>query len=312
MKIKNIKTKQLPIVVDKKYQQYVPASVREYTEMEFHDINTAFVNGFRRILCNEIKVKCLYLDDNSPYYDCNDDFMLIDYVINRIKMIPINQQIPDIKLYLDVANNTQELMLVKTSDLKTNSNVNLSKYIDQNITILQLQPGKHANIREITIASMYGHAFGGAKLTTNATQVPLDQTPIDLETRKGISSSVSNPRSHKLSFYTNGTMPSKNIMAEACNAYREKLTFTQSLLEDIKYRGDDAILIIPGESDTVGNLLVKTITEQTDEYNSITYNVILDSRKVVVTLNTNGDAIQIFKNAIKHCLKQIEAVKKYF
>ena len=267
---------------------------------EIHGVSTAIVNGIRRALQSEILVKALCFDREN--FDTNDDFMLDDFVLNRIKHIPIEQTVSDSAIYnIDVINNTHQVMIVKSDSLKGGRVV-----FDDTIHIAMLQPNKYLRIKNISIVKDYGYKNSAFSVTCGQSNVPIDVEPLNLYEKTGVSSSVANPRKHRISFETNGTMHPRVIVVSACREIISRLSDISKQTNMIQRLGNKYKLLINGENDTTGNIIMKTATELYPDIPAITY-MVNESDKV---LDITIDAETPDEVIISSCKEAIATTKR--
>lgn len=269
-------------------------------------VNVAIANGIQRALKSEIPLKRLELAREN--LETNDPTILEDFVIQRLSVIPIKQSVKeDTKITLEFMNNSSQEAEITTSYLKTGLT---SPIFDDSITITTLKSMRFIRFKEINIVKGYGYHHAGHNATYGSSCVPIDQEPFDQTTNKGIPSSVSDPRAHKISFYTNGTMEPKEIVKLACIEIARRLndiyansTFHKS--EDIHR------LVIPNENDTTGNIIVKTICDTNPKISACTYSVDLVNKVLTVDIR-DDDPSGVLKVAIEKAIKELKKIESAF
>lgn len=140
--------------------------IPKYGECEYtynlYNINTFLANGWRRCMLDEI---CRFpkLSTIGDRIETDDAYCQrqIDYIQNRIWLIPtsyIDAPTVDVRLAInnyeyknpiarkyfaeiDVKNNTQQPMIIKSSDIKTSNDFPIE--IDPNINIISILPGSY-------------------------------------------------------------------------------------------------------------------------------------------------------------------------
>lgn len=311
--VKNIKIKNLsPNITDDKLKKMVPKTlIPKRMEFELHNINIGIANGIRRTLPSELLVKCM--DFNFDKYSTNDVFMLNDFIKERIHNIPINQNVSyDSVFSLNVTNRTNKLMHVKSSEILLDGQKNKKLPFNGEFTLAILHPHKFLKITNIFIEEDYGYNGAWWSMACNSTCLPLDQTPIDLYTGEGISSSVSDPRKHKILFTSNGVLPMREIMIECCENIKERLTYVSSILDTLSFTLDEYILNVQGETDTIGNMLVKTISDLYPDITAVTYSTSPTSRDMKLKIRTNDNAEVIISDTIKFIIRIFDRIQIQF
>lgn len=273
---------------------------------ELHDVNVSIANGLRRTMVSETKVKAMNLKEEDVKKD--DPFILFDFIINRIRQIPVDQSTDTNSIFeLDYKNDQAHPVYVKTKELKRIKGRGDLPFND-NITICMLNPGKEIRLTNIYIDEGYGYEYGGYKDACNITCLSLDQEPYDPYTQKGIRSSVSNPMMHKLSFITNGTIPPKDIIKKACDSMIERLN---AILENkFETSQDIHILLVNNESHTIGNMIMKSVTILYPNIEAITYKVNEFDRQLSIKIKTSKEnVVSVLKKSVDYNIEIIKKIK---
>lgn len=315
----------------------------KYFEVVIHGVNAATSNAIRRTISCEMLVKALNLD----YYEIDTDnvFLIPEMIVSRFKMLPINQNVGlNSTFSIDVQNDTLDVVDVKSSELKVNTGnlTDITTVLSNTFTLFTLPPKTYFRARNITVQQNYGfrESYGALVLACNVASVAMDQKPINSyeksgifglilgeETGKeddqdkgksvegessGLSSSVANPKVWKISFNTNGTMPPKKIMSAACDNLIERVNSVKDLLYSIKNNKDEYILTIEGESDTIGNLIARTISDLYPGIIFVTYFARNIDRTLVIKVRCDEDITIIFNSAIDHIIETLTKIKGFF
>jgi DNA-directed RNA polymerase subunit L len=282
---------------------------------EIHGVNVAIANGIRRAILSEVKSCAL----NFAYddFETNDPFMrLADFIQNRIQSIPIHQSV-DRKLIfkLNVLNGTHSLMTITTADLEviSGNKADARNLFDQTIPIATLNPNKYMKIDKIFIETGYAYTFAGFGQASGASCITLDQVPYNMYDRTGTSSCVSDPRSHKIMFDTNGTVDPKKYIAAACDEIMNRLDQIRKLLYTLQQIGDVHVLVVNGENDTTGNIIVKTICDIYPEIPACTYKVDHVNKSLTLRVRTQDpSAADVINTSIKHSLDTLTHIRNAF
>jgi DNA-directed RNA polymerase subunit L len=282
--------------------------------------------------------------------------MLNTFVIDRIKQLPIKQDVSPTTIFsINITNNEEtriqkiknrysrverdygpltdeekksrdseindakfpSAIYVESGDITYVSSHNSSKSSEKKLpfnetfVLATLDPGQSLTCTNITITSSFGYKNACFSLVASAALVPLDQTPIDLYTNVGTSSSVSNPKEHRITFKTNGIMEPYDIILYAIESLSNRLLSVRELLEDIQRINDSYVLTIKDESHSIGNLLMYTILTN-ENVNSVVYNVEKFDRGVSIIIKSDNDVKQIFSRTIDHLTSLCESCSKYF
>lgn len=107
----------------KEIKNLLPKYHYNHIKYELHNVELALSNGWRRVMIDEIEYPRLStrMDDIKTDDDYNS--RLTDYIQNRIYMIPIsyskfNEAYKNIKLEINVENNEEEEMIIKSSSIE--------------------------------------------------------------------------------------------------------------------------------------------------------------------------------------------------
>jgi hypothetical protein len=221
-------------------------------KVSFHLKNTytGFANAIRRVLIEEILVKCMTLQEKDLITD--DEFILSDIVLKNINLVPIDQIVglndyADKTIFIDKYNNTNNVINVKASDIKiiSKSNIKSSKELsikqlipDSNITIFTLRPGKNVKILNITLEEGYAKDDASKfSLLDNVSYDILDMIPYDIFKHTGTRSIEYDPKEFSLSFTTCGNITPTMVVDKLYKTLFTKLTTTKDLLLEYKKNG---------------------------------------------------------------------------
>jgi len=282
-------------------------------EFELGDVSTAVANGLRRTCALEINAKSMTFDQED--FETTNPFILPDFLRQRIEHIPIEQSVSNsTEWYIDVVNNTKHTKYIYSNDIKMRGGKGASgntgkDVFNQTFPIISLQPNTSLKVKKIYIHEGLGYINSCFSLACQTACVPVDQKPIDLTTKEGVRSGVANARKHRISFVTNGGISGKEIVARACQSIRERLRYIQTLLPNITTKEGMSMLAINGESDTIGNLLLKTVTELSPD-TVITYEPNSTYRALTLKLKTQEEPDRVINNAIKVIIEIYGAIEK--
>lgn len=160
----------------------LPNITHEIISFYVKNANTAIVNGLRRIIEGELKVKILTLEIQD--IDTDEDFIKRGELIDRINYIPIDQDIPiDTEFSLNITNADpkKEFLVVHSSDLvQINGKIeNRSRPLfAKTFRIAELRPGKYLIIPKIKIIEDYGYNNSSHCLTTQIEYHITDFIPV--------------------------------------------------------------------------------------------------------------------------------------
>jgi DNA-directed RNA polymerase subunit L len=296
-------TKLIPNIPSQ-YKHLLPTVlVQEKCEFTIRGCNNAVSNAIRRTVLCELKVAHLRCDYGD--IETDDPFIIPEMIQKRLQMIPLLQSVPSNATFsVDVTNNTLQPMDVKTGQFH-----GPKKMFDETYTLLTLGPGRYFRAK-IRVGNEYGYTpeHGMCAVAFNAVSICTDAVPINVYTGEGVRSQSADPRVWKISFNTSGTMPSRTIVTSACSAIIGRLKTVLSLLHTIVSSENQYTLTIQGDSDTIGNLLVKTIDEMYPDVIAATYSTPAIDRAVVIKITYNDDINTLYKNVVDNLIKTFEKI----
>jgi DNA-directed RNA polymerase subunit L len=305
--VKNFKVVDLaPKIPDPKIAALLPNTLTpQHAEFELHGVHIGIANGLRRCIMSEIPIKAMNFDFAD--FTTNDPFILNDFISGRIRNIPIKQNVSEKATFsLDVQNQTEEIIYVKSGQIKGNLPFN------ETFTVTALEPNKFIKISKIYIETGYPYNYGGFVGATNVVCVPLDQIPYNNYTGEGVRSAISNPVNHKIAFNTNGTISPKDIIVSACGELTRRLNLALGELPNITVENNTYLFILHAENDTLGNMLMKTLVDMFPDLPTVTYTVDHINRNLTMKLISNVEVDGMITTAVKKCIEQLEMIKDSF
>ncbi len=271
---------------------------------ELHGVNIAIANGIRRVIESGVPVKCFNVSPDD--IESNDPYVIPEYIVQRIRLIPCKQTINiNSGFGLDYINNGYDIQEVMTAEIKyggliaeksekrggslPDSNdkspqtetslksgaAENSNLFDGTIALTDLNPNCFLRIKNIRVVWGRGYDYGGFTVAHGCVCLPLwaaNQAPYS------ISSSCSDIRDHLIRFQTNGTEPPPSIVKRACSEIISRLKSAETKLATNLHTRDSETdhvhrLVIEGEDDTIGNILMKTILDIEPEISACVYTV---------------------------------------
>jgi DNA-directed RNA polymerase subunit L len=311
-----------PKVKDPEARKLLPSTLfPERLSFNLHGVNNAVSNAIRRTVLCELLVSALYAD--STNVTTNDEFIIHEMITKRLRMIPIDQYTPlDATFELIVENSTSHVKDIKSAEIRIVNPGRESRSalrrlpFNETYTLFTLAAGKSLRIPNIRINQAYGYENGDGMhaVAFNAVSIAVDQKPINLyiPNDDGLPSSLSDPRVWRIAFNTNGSMPAKKIVIAACDNLIFRISSISDLLDKIVSSGNEYILTINGESDTIGNLFMKTITDLFPDIIAITYSASSVIRSITIRMRCNEDINVLYNDTIKHLVKMFGIIKSYF
>jgi DNA-directed RNA polymerase subunit L len=268
--------------------------------------SNAIANGIRRVICNELDVKYLHCE----YEDIKGDpFTIPEMIQRRLRMIPLLQSVPaGTKFSLEFTNTGTEVADVK---MKSVTSSDRGKYFDTTYTLLTIGVGYKATISNIVVKSSRGYYdhYGMCVVAVHTTSICKDVIPYNAYTDTGQRTQMADPRVWDISFRTNGTMEPRAIIIAACNDLIARVESINELLHSIANNEDEYVLTIPGESDTIGNLIVKTALELYPDIEYISSNVPTVERTAIIKIKYSDDINTLYKNTIAKIVETYKQIR---
>jgi DNA-directed RNA polymerase subunit L len=345
--VKDFKVKKLTPNVPAQYKHLLPTVlVQESCSFIISGCSNAVANAIRRTAACELKVA--YLSCQYEDIVTTDPFIIPEMIQKRLRMIPVLQSVkPDAVFSLDVVNATTTPMDVKTGSLVSKgprafdetitiltlgaghslkiNNVKIAHeygYVPEygmccvafnavstckDVTPIDVYADRNA---ENAAAGVAGSVAGTVGTVGTAGTVGTIGTigTVDATYVKGVRSQIADPRVWEIKFNTNGTLPSKDIVVLSCQEIISRLKTVLSLLYTIINNESKYTLSINGESDTIGNLLVKTIDELYPDVEAATYSVPSIERSVTIRILYGDDINTLYKNVVNHLVGIFEKI----
>jgi len=273
------------------------------------NVNVALASGIRRAIVSENPVSQITF--NYEDFSTDDPFCdLPDFVETRIRSIPIKQSVkPNATFELNFINNTGMQVIVTSKEIKMTSS-GKEDLFDETIPIVDLAPGRFIKISNIRVATGYGLEHGTFVMTNGVICEPLDVIPYNMYTGEGVSSSLSDPRKHRITFETDGTMEPKKIVKLAISEIILRLKKISGLIYTITPVDNYFKLIIVGENDTTGNIIVKCVLDIYPDIEAITYKVDHKNKRLTLSIRVNDhtEAHDRISMGIKHAMDKLETI----
>lgn len=313
LSVSNIKVEQLIPDVDGDLVKLVPTTLISYrASFEIKGGNASLANALRRCVMSEYETKTLYFLYRD--FSTTDVFLLNDFILDRIRMVPILQSVPVAAKYRINVKNTHktDLLAVTLGDLTPTSGAPKGAIANSQIILAYLMPGRELTIENIHIRASRGYEHASYTVACNAASVALDVEPPNIyDGIVGVSSSIAAPAHHRVSFICNGGVPFKELMRRVCADLIARSEHVLELLPTIQKAEDISALAIRGESDTIAALLCRTIYLQNPEIHMVTY--FNDNNVRMVTLRIIDEAAeQLIKSAVDKMVAQFREIAKYF
>lgn len=287
-------------------------------------VSNAISNGLRRTICCELPVRALYCEYEDIKTD--DPYIIGEMLIKRLQMIPIDQSTAHTaKFELFYTNATAATVDVKTADFRAARGGNSKLPFNETFAFCAINPGKSIRVSNISIREAYGHQAerGMYALAHHCVSLAVDQQPTDpyataVAPATVASCSIANPQVWKIAFETNGTMDPKAIVSAACANIIGRIEAAGGLIglvESSTSRGaglSTHILAINGESDTIGNLFMRTINDLYPAIGYVGYSVSPTSRMVTLQIHCAEDIGEVISRAVKYIATAYKNIAQAF
>jgi DNA-directed RNA polymerase subunit L len=154
--------------VKKKIISLLPSTKREKLSFYLNDVNTGVANGIRRVIQGELNIKALYCEVTD--IKTTEDFIIISELVDRIRLLPLNQDVPlDAEFKLEVVNTElkKDEKVVHSADILQIKGDKLKYIFPETVRLAKLSPGKSLLITNIKVKEGYGYEHGSFCLTNN-------------------------------------------------------------------------------------------------------------------------------------------------
>lgn len=304
-------TKLGPTVKDPDVTALLPTVFRcTKVTAEMVGVNVAIANALRRTLMGGIPVICM--DFEPQALKTNDEFVLVDMLRRRINLIPIRQDLdPTTQFTVHAANSTEALVTVKSSSIVPVKG-NIKDVFNETYDLVDLHPTKALSIDKITIIRGYGNEDARHVAVFRGAVVPMDQVPINQFTGEGVSSALSDPRHHKITFHTNGNIDAKYAVDLACAEMLAMIERGRKAIPHLQTRDMLTSVSFDGANDTLGNMLLRTGYDIYPSGADFRYNVDELSGKITFELRTAEDPAVVLGAIFSELRVTIERLRAQF
>lgn len=280
-------TKMGPTIRDPEVASLLPTVFRSAkVSVEMIGVNIGIANAVRRTLSGGIPVICM--DFEPQALKTNDEFVLVDLLRRRVNLIPIRQDMDVNTVFsLHAANNTEALVTVKSSSIEAGRKV--KDCFNETYDIVDLHPTKSLIIDRISVIRGYGNEDARHIAVFRTSLLPLDQVPFNQFTGEGVPSALSDPRHHRLTFYTNGNIDPKVAVDTACAELLALVERGRKAIPNLQSRDLLTSVSFDGASDTMGNMLLRTAYDIYPSGADFRYNVDELGAKISFELRTSED-----------------------
>ena len=105
-------------------------------------------------------------------------------------------------------------------------------------------------------------------------------------------------------------MSAYDIFKLSCDEIINRLNNIKTFIDSIELHKDISILRINKESDTIGNILIKSICDDYPNISAATYNCNNVTHELIIRIRTNDNATDIINKTIDKNVKLLEKIKK--
>ena len=314
-------------------------------EFEIKNVSVSVINAIRRTIIDEMTGYYMQLSEDSISPLTTDKFADHQFINNRINTIPLCYLIPpeiikNLKLHIDVTNTSSEALFIHSGDLVATGVELTYPIFNPTFNLFTVQPGKRVVINDIFINSATGKDFAAANIACRATYKHLDipeYSKSDTHTSEGehnnfsgykTSTLVSNPKHHLFNVLIPATTEHNvneevsSIFIDVCDNIISRLRIILLYIENSNKETEGiqltllelpsgitkGILIIPGETHTIGNLITKSISEIEPDIVSISF--IVYENKVELVIQHTNNIIKVLVDAIQYTLSIFNNIKK--
>lgn len=282
-----------------------PQIFSEHVVVEIADCNAAMKQSLIRAMSSEILSNYLLCEQHDIHTD--DNHIIAELVVARFRMVPLMQNIPvDTTFSMNVVNNTASVMAVHMKHVVP-SNPKITAF-NGNIILLHLKAGCSIKIPKIAIDQkmpfMPGYGMISLCCGVGSRSLDVDASNAYDPVEGTLKTEVADPKKWAIEFDTNGTIPAKQLLKIGCESLITRLTDIKDQLHTISSKDGISTLTVVGESDTISNLLQKTICVRHPTVNGVSVHVPLTSRMFSLHLSYQGDAESVLVDCIEHLISQ--------
>jgi DNA-directed RNA polymerase subunit L len=312
-------------------------------QFNLHKTNFALANAIRRVLCDELQSFCLTLDDAIITADqCSDPFMFDQVIRDRIQLIPLMAGLDEetattLRFELDVSNNTHEPKYVYSGDLHIVAGKISYPIFNPTFEIVVLQPGKFISLKNIHLTRGIGRDNAVYQSMCQTTSITLDIPEYDkteMEEHEGesgykISTLMADPHHFLVSGVVPAIVPNsdktvKQMLQSSCQVIVDRLQRISAALISSQDEGvifvttkgvsgnSESLLVVKGETHTIGNLLRKMIYDNyKDDISFVGYTCFKyeNAMKLTVVHPDDFDCKKMFHDVIELCVADVLSIK---
>lgn len=317
-----------------------------YVSIEIKGISIAYINAFRRTSIDELPGYALQVPNDTDWNETTDHFMLPQFVIQRISLIPLKPNLGTdynlLRFDLNVTNNTTEVFTVYSKDLVLKAGILTGPIFNPTFKICILQPGKSIVIKNIYIGMGVGKDNVAFQRVRCACYKHLDIEEYDrAETHLPtgsqvdnsgykVSSMLSNPMHHLYKCIIPATNTNKkeiiSIFMDICTNIKGRIQFILSHIEsnnntdqtityNVMQLSDgiyEGILVIKNETYTIGELIRRTSYDIMNNYIDIKYTILSHDDCLTITIHHIEHVSILIRNVLKCIINIFEQLHQEF
>lgn len=315
--IKIINTKR----IDPKYLKHVKYHQKSNPiGMNFNILNTrpSVVNGLRRTIGYEMDM--FVLSCKRKHFDTDDDFIIFEEIKNKIEMIKI-KQISNMSFYIDLKNNTDEIIDVYYGDIKEYKNSG-EELFRPDMVLTNLNPGKYLKIDNIK------PILGNSETASTRHQINgnLGYECLDLRDYKDTPSSMVMPqKNYKITIRPQGYFHPTDIIRLATKTIINRIENIQKILIENKNnetfstkkiilekeKENFYIYTLMNETNTIGNLISEMVREDNGSFITFQHEHQEDSH-IFIKLRTSKNPNNIILPSLKKLIEEFKTINKSF
>lgn len=280
-----------------------------FTQHNLYDIKNTYrsiMNAIRRTVLGEIKTKVLHFEFDD--FVTNDSKIKVDFIQNRIGLIPIDQSIPNnAEFKINETNNNQYARIIEschivpTDKFKTNK-----KYFNETFTICSLHAinglddFNFIKINKIKIIEGYGYENAKFQMACVSSIFPTDKKI--MENNQSMSTVCSN---YSYSLKTRSNITAHELFKLSLETVMDKLERVLTLTDDLP-KSQYFKLIITGENYSICEIITEFVIKNFPDIERFKAFSQFNKREIVVEFPklsfTEGGNIlkQSIKDAISH------------
>ncbi len=316
-------------------------------EIEIDGVPTAVVNALRRVATDEMPGVCLDVGPGGfDFASTTDPFQSESYVVGRLRLIPLVPGIPaeqaeTLRLRLDMTNETTADLSIYSGDLEVVAGAMPEPLFNPTYKITTLGAGKRIVMNDIRITTGYGHEHGAYIVACRAAfkHLDLEEHPHDETHKPGgaavdlsgykLSCLVADPRHHLFTASLPATGPNladiRTVFADACANIKERLRAIAAAVAAYQAAGTsrgiqytviqlegglfEAVVLVPGETHTIGELLRRMVFEHVPEISNVAYSIVPHENRLKLSMRHVEDITDTFAEVIQSTIRVFDTLQ---